>query len=109
MNRPGRSMLSARRLDMEFKDKGVVITGASRGLGAALGFELAAQGAKVALVARGEKRLEEVVQKIRSAGGDAHAIVADVGAKDDVYAIAGAAAALVGDVELVVHNASTLG
>jgi NAD(P)-dependent dehydrogenase (short-subunit alcohol dehydrogenase family) len=102
-------MLPARRLDMEFKDKGVVITGASRGLGAALALELAAQGAKVALVARGEKRLEEVVQEIRSAGGDAHAIVADVGAKDDVYAIAGTAAALVGDVELVVHNASTLG
>jgi NAD(P)-dependent dehydrogenase (short-subunit alcohol dehydrogenase family) len=99
----------AREVDMDLKNKGVVITGASRGLGAALADELAAQGAKLALVARGEIELEAVVQRIRNAGGEAHAIVADVGAKDDVYAIAGTAAALVGDVDLVVHNASTLG
>jgi len=50
-----------------------------------------------------------VVAASGAAGGEAHAIVADVGAKDDVYAIAAAAAVLVGDVDLVVHNASTLG
>jgi NAD(P)-dependent dehydrogenase (short-subunit alcohol dehydrogenase family) len=94
---------------MDVRDKGALITGASRGLGAALARELARQGAKVALVARGEETLEEVVGAIREEGGEAHAIAADVGSKDDVYAIAGAAASLVGDVDLVVHNASTLG
>ena len=94
---------------MDVRDKGVLITGASRGLGAALARELARQGAKVALVARGLGALEEVVGAIRAEGGEAHAIAADVGSKDDVYAIAGAAASLVGDVDLVVHNASTLG
>ncbi len=87
----------------------VLITGASRGLGAALAKELAARGAKLALVARGESDLNAVVAAIRSASGDAHAIVADVGDKDEVYAIAGIAASLVGDVEIVVHNASELG
>jgi NAD(P)-dependent dehydrogenase (short-subunit alcohol dehydrogenase family) len=43
------------------------------------------------------------------AGGKAYAISADVGEKEDVYAVAGTAAQLVGEIELVVHNASTLG
>ncbi len=60
-------------------------------------------------MARGGAALEEVAGAIREAGGEAHAIPADVGAKEEVYAIAGAAAALVGDVDLVVHNASELG
>jgi NAD(P)-dependent dehydrogenase (short-subunit alcohol dehydrogenase family) len=94
---------------MNVRGKRVLITGASRGLGAALAKELAARGAKLALVARGELALGDVVDSIRAAGGEAHAIVADVGSKDDVYAITAAAAALVGDVDIVVHNASVLG
>jgi NAD(P)-dependent dehydrogenase (short-subunit alcohol dehydrogenase family) len=86
-----------------------LITGASRGLGAALAAELGRQGAKLALVARGEEALGAVAAAIRAAGGEAHAIVADVGDKEEVYAIAGAAAALVGDLDVVVHNASELG
>jgi len=94
---------------MDLGAKSVLITGASRGLGAALAKELARRGARLALVARGADELGSVVAEIRAAGGEAHAIAADVGSKDDVYAIAGAAAALVGDVDVVVQNASTLG
>lgn len=94
---------------MDIHGRGVLITGASRGLGAALARVLARQGARLALVARGEKDLDEVAGAIRAAGGEAHAIVADVGAKDEIYPIAGAAASLVGEVEVLVHNASDLG
>src|SRR5215212_8459882 len=94
---------------MNVRDRAVVITGASRGLGAALAKELAARGARLALVARSEQELTGVVGEISNTGGEAHAIVADVGSKEDIYAIAGAAASLVGDVDVVVHNASTLG
>jgi|HubBroStandDraft_3_1064219.scaffolds.fasta_scaffold05225_2 NAD(P)-dependent dehydrogenase (short-subunit alcohol dehydrogenase family) len=94
---------------MDLQGKGILITGASRGLGAALARELARRGARLILVARGEQALEEVAAAIRAAGGEAHAIAADVGAKDEVYPIAGAAASLLGDVEVVVHNASELG
>ena len=94
---------------MEVSGRGVLITGASRGLGAALATELAGQGAKLVLVARGEQALSDVVEAIRDGGGQAHAIAADVGSKDDVYAIAGAASSLVGEVDIVVHDAARSG
>jgi NAD(P)-dependent dehydrogenase (short-subunit alcohol dehydrogenase family) len=86
-----------------------LVTGASRGLGAALARELARRGVKVALVAREREPLEAVAAEIRAAGGEAHAIDADVGDKRAIHAIAGAAAALVGPIDAVIHNASTLG
>jgi NAD(P)-dependent dehydrogenase (short-subunit alcohol dehydrogenase family) len=94
---------------MDVRNKGVLITGGSQGLGAALAKELALRGARLALVARGQEALEQVAATIRAAGGEAHAIPGDVGNKDDVYAIAGAAATAVGEIDLLVHNASTLG
>jgi NAD(P)-dependent dehydrogenase (short-subunit alcohol dehydrogenase family) len=94
---------------MDIRGRAALVTGASRGLGAALAEALAAEGARVALVARGEDDLARVVSDIRSRGGEAHALPADVGDKEDVYRIAGAAAALVGALDIVVHNASTLG
>lgn len=89
--------------------KAALVTGASRGLGAALAKELARRGAKVVLVARGGDALRDVAGAITASGGEAHALAADVGDKDATYAIAGAAAALVGPIDILVHNASTLG
>jgi NAD(P)-dependent dehydrogenase (short-subunit alcohol dehydrogenase family) len=86
-----------------------LVTGASRGLGAALARELARRGARVVLVAREPAPLEEVARSIREAGGEAYALPADVGDKHAVHALAGAAAALVGPIDVLVHNASTLG
>lgn len=94
---------------MDVGDRAVLVTGASRGLGEQVARKLAAKGARVALVARRADELTRVVESIRSAGAVAHGIVADVGDKRAPHAIAAAAAALVGDVDLLVHNASTLG
>lgn len=94
---------------MNTQGLGTLITGASRGLGAALAKTLARQGAKVVLVAREKAPLEEVVRQIRQEGGEAHALPADIGDKEAIYPVAGAAAALVGPIDLVIHNASTLG
>lgn len=94
---------------MDLKGTAALITGGSRGLGAALGRRLAQEGARVVLVARHRPELEQVVAEIRAAGGEAHAVVADVADKEAIHAIAGQAAALVGPIDLLVNNASTLG
>lgn len=94
---------------MNLQGKAVLVTGGSRGLGAALGAELARRGARVVLTARGEAALAEAVARIRSAGGEVHGLAADVGDKAAVYPLVGASAALVGPLDVVVHNASTLG
>jgi NAD(P)-dependent dehydrogenase (short-subunit alcohol dehydrogenase family) len=91
------------------KDTAALITGGSRGLGRALGLALGRAGARVVLVARDPGPLGEVVDEIRATGGDARGIAADVAAQDAVYQIAGKAAALVGPIDLLINNASTLG
>jgi NAD(P)-dependent dehydrogenase (short-subunit alcohol dehydrogenase family) len=94
---------------MEIRGTAALVTGASRGLGAALARRLAAEGARVVLVARGADALDETVKAIRAVGGEAHAVAADVGDKHAVHGIAGTAAALIGPIELLIQNASTLG
>ena len=94
---------------MELRGAAAVVTGASRGLGAALARGLAAKGAKVVLVAREVAPLEEVAEAIREKGGEAHVLAADVGEKEAIHRISGAAAAMVGPLDLLVNNASTLG
>lgn len=93
---------------MELRETAVMVTGASRGLGAALSRELAWRGARVVMVARGEEALGRAVAEARR-GGEAHGLAFDVGDKSHIHRIAGAASALVGPIDLVVHNASTLG
>src|SRR5262252_8824181 len=94
---------------MQLAGRSALVTGASRGLGKALAAGLARKGARVVAVARGQAELDAVVARIRAAGGDAHALSADQGDKDAVYPLIGAATALVGPIDLLVLNASTLG
>lgn len=60
------------------KNKVVVITGASQGLGKELSLGLAKPGNKMALVARGEERLKQIKDKINKNGGTAEYFVCDV-------------------------------
>ncbi|MFT3712598.1 MAG: SDR family oxidoreductase [Archangium sp.] len=94
---------------LNWNEKNVVITGASRGLGAALADVLSARGATVVLVARHEKALDEMVNGLRAKGRKAFGIPADVADKDSTHRISGLAAAMVGRVDVLIHNASTLG
>jgi len=94
---------------MLLQDSSSLITGASRGLGRALAESLARAGSRVVMVARERGPLDDAVATIRAAGGTAHGIAADVGDKQAIHRITGAAAALVGPIDLLVNNASTLG
>lgn len=94
---------------MKLAGRSTLVTGAGRGLGRALAEQLAAAGARVVAVARSSAELSQVVTGVVAAGGEAHALVANIARKEDIYPLAGAAAALVGPVDLLVHNASALG
>ncbi len=94
---------------MELTNRTVLVTGASRGLGRALAIALARAGAEVVAVARSRGPLLELVSMLRTEGLRAHAIDADVGAPDAAARIAGAAAAMAGPIDVVIHDASALG
>lgn len=94
---------------MKIQGQGALVTGASRGLGRALAEQLAARGARTALVARDAGPLHDVVAGIRARGGDAHAIAGDIASKAAIHSIAGQAQGLVGEISIAIHNASTLG
>jgi short-subunit dehydrogenase len=85
----------------ELKDLTVVITGASAGIGAELATQLAAQGARVALVARRDEALREGAEKC---GSEALPIVADVTRRDEVKRVVHAALQRFGHVDVWVNN-----
>jgi NAD(P)-dependent dehydrogenase (short-subunit alcohol dehydrogenase family) len=93
----------------DIKGKSVLITGGSRGLGRSMALRLSAEGARIAIVARGEDELGKVVSEIGRQGGMAFGIIADVGKKESVYPIVGQAAAMAGPVDVLINNASALG
>jgi NADP-dependent 3-hydroxy acid dehydrogenase YdfG len=85
-----------------------VVTGASSGIGAATAQRLAADGAKVALLARRAGRLDELVQKITADGGTAIAVEVDI---TDHAALEAAKATVnerLGRVDLLVNNAGVM-
>jgi len=82
-----------------------VVTGASSGIGVALAEGLAGAGARVALAARRQDRLEELAARLRAAGADVHAFGCDVASSDDVERLAAEVAARLGPVEVLVNNA----
>jgi len=94
---------------MELKNSAILLTGASQGLGAALAERLGDQGARVVLVARESADLRATALRLRARGVEAHALAADVGSADAAGPLAASAAALVGPLDVVIHNASTLG
>jgi NAD(P)-dependent dehydrogenase (short-subunit alcohol dehydrogenase family) len=94
---------------MDLREKTALVTGGSRGLGAALGRRLAEAGATVVLVARDGTGVERVAEDIRASGGKAFGVAGDVGDKSAVHPIAFSAAGLAGPIDVLVHNASTLG
>lgn len=87
------------------KGKVVVITGASKGIGAELARQLAAKGARLVLAARDLPGLEKVASQCRSAGGEALTVKADVTVESDCHAIMAGAHLAYGGIDVLVNNA----
>ena len=91
---------------VDLKGRNALVTGASRGIGAAIAISLAEAGAAVAVNYRQKAaEAQSVVDVIRKMGRQAQAVCADVSKADDVTAMVEAVAQQLGDVDILVNNA----
>jgi len=84
-----------------------IVTGASRGIGAAIAMALAEAGASVVVSSRKKEAIEEMAHRITAAGGKAHAVVAHAGNDADQERLVAEAVAVFGGIDVVVANAAT--
>jgi 3-oxoacyl-[acyl-carrier protein] reductase len=82
-----------------------LVTGASQGIGRACALKLAANGAAVAVAARNQEKLDEVVRHITAAGGKATAFAMDVAEEDQIKSAFKTALAHFGKIDILVNNA----
>ena len=90
---------------MDLKNKVVVITGASSGIGESLAFEFVRRGAHVVLAARNTERINAHEAKINAAGGRALAVTTDVTRRFQVETLANRAVSHFGRIDVWVNNA----
>jgi 7-alpha-hydroxysteroid dehydrogenase len=86
-------------------DKVAIVTGAGRGIGAAIAATLAEAGADVAITARTPEQLEETAEQIRAHGRRAHVVPGDVNNLDFVAELVDSTVSTLGGIDTVVNNA----
>ena len=102
-----KSLLS-RSSEYDFKNKVVLITGGSRGLGLVLAREFAAEGARLVICARDEDELERARLDLESRGGEVMTHRCDVTARTEVLEMICAIESRVGGVDVLVNNAGII-
>ena len=94
-------------MELGLRDRVCVVTGASRGIGKATSLALAAEGAIVMLVGRGEQTLAEAAEACRQAGGRAETLVLDVTRTDAGEHLRDECLSRFGRFDALVNNAGT--
>ncbi|MFH1399163.1 MAG: 3-oxoacyl-ACP reductase family protein [Candidatus Woesearchaeota archaeon] len=97
-------------MELGLKDKVVLVTGSSRGIGKATALEFAREGAKIVVNYKTSKdKAEEVLKEINAIGAKAIAVKADVSKKKDVDMLIGKAIEKFGSIDILVNNAGIAG
>jgi 3-oxoacyl-[acyl-carrier protein] reductase len=91
-------------MDLGLRDKVALVAASSRGLGRAVAEELAREGARLVLCARGEAALRETADAIRTTGAQVEAIAADVSRPADVARVIEAGMRAFGRIDILVTN-----
>lgn len=96
-------------MDLQLHGKTVLVTGSSKGIGAAIAKTCAREGATVIVHGRARAQAEQVVQDILVLGGSAHAVVGDLTDDDAVARLVADAQRLAGPIAILVNNAGGSG
>jgi NAD(P)-dependent dehydrogenase (short-subunit alcohol dehydrogenase family) len=100
--------LLGRSSEYDFKDKIVLITGGSRGLGLVMAREFAREGARLVICARDEAELERARVELRSLGAEVMIHRCDVTSRTDVLEMVAAIESRWGGVDVLVNNAGVI-
>jgi 3-oxoacyl-[acyl-carrier protein] reductase len=90
---------------MKLEGRVALVTGASQGIGHACALVLAGQGASVAVAARNQQKLDELVSQITATGGKAAAFVMDVADEEQIKSGIKSALGQFGKIDILVNNA----
>ena len=90
---------------MNFKDKTIVITGASSGIGYALAYEFASRGARIVMGARSEDKLRSIAEDLAARGTQAVYEPTDVTREEDCRRLVAKAVSSFGRIDVLVNNA----
>ena len=90
---------------MKLEGRVALVTGASQGIGHACALALAGQGASVAVAARNQQKLDELVAQITAGGGKAAAFVMDVADEEQIKSGIKSALGQFGKIDILVNNA----
>lgn len=90
---------------MNISGRVALVTGASQGIGRSCALKLASTGATVALAARNQEKLNELVREITGAGGKAAAFAVDVSDEAQIKSACKAAITQFGKIDILVNNA----
>ncbi len=91
--------------EFQMKDKVVIVTGASSGIGLATAEAFAKEGAKVVLAARRDSELRKIEENLRSSGFDALAVTTDVTSEDDCRNLIEKTIEKYGRIDILINNA----